>query len=157
MAYSDGSFPQRNPSSHRSPRRQLLRRRLRDQFLIITYTFLYRNCQVSMNAHYSFWKFWIRMLNLKSSLIKGGNRFKKGFFKMIFMIFFDNKEMNIIYLYFVNILYIYLRRNCEILKFFFWKTWKISAAAHQTSLFEVGTFVHSGSHRFYLNSIRFQI
>ena len=40
-------------------------------------------------------------------------------FLMIFMIFFDNKGMNIIYLYFVNILYIYLRRNCEIFKFFF--------------------------------------
>ena len=73
------------------------------------------------------------------------------------MIFFLNKGINIIYLYFVNILYIYLRRNCEIFKFFFSETWKISAAAHQTSLFEVGTFVHSGSHIFYLKSIRFQI
>ena len=53
--------------------------------------------------------------------IKGGNRFKKGVFLMIFMIFFDNKGMNIIYLYFVNILYIYLRINCEIFKFFFEK------------------------------------
>ena len=43
----------------------------------------------------------------------------KGVFLMIFMIFFDNKGMNIIYLYFVNILCIYLRRNCEIFKFFF--------------------------------------
>ena len=40
---------------------------------------------------------------------------------MIFMIFFDHKGMNIIYLYFVNILYIYLRRNCQIVKFFFEK------------------------------------
>ena len=54
-----------------------------------------------------------------SHCLKGVNRFKKGFFKMIFMIFFDNKGMNIIYLYFVKILYIYLRRNCEIFKFFF--------------------------------------
>ena len=57
--------------------------------------------------------------NILSGIFKGGNRFKKGFFLMIFMIFFDNKGMNIIYLYFVNILYIYLRRNCEIFKFFF--------------------------------------
>ena len=40
---------------------------------------------------------------------------------MIFMIFFDNKGMNIIYLYFVKILYIYLRRNCEIFNFFFFE------------------------------------
>ena len=73
------------------------------------------------------------------------------------MIFFYNKGMNIIYLYFVNILYRYLRKNCEIFKFFFFEKRKISAAAHQTSLFEVGTFVHSGNHRFYLKSIRFQI
>ena len=59
---------------------------------------------------------------------KGGNRFKKGSFLMIFMIFFYNKGMNIIYLYFVNILYVYLKRNCEIFKFFFWETWKISAS-----------------------------
>ena len=38
---------------------------------------------------------------------------------MIFMIFFDNKGMNIIYLDVVKILYMYLRRICEIFKFFF--------------------------------------
>ena len=61
------------------------------------------------------------MHTIAGQVIKGGNRFKKGFFKMIFMIFFDNKQMNIIYSYFVTILYIYLSGNCEIFKFFFAK------------------------------------
>ena len=55
------------------------------------------------------------------SQIKGGNRFKKGFFLTIFMIFFYNKGMNIISLYFVNIFYIYLRRNCEHFQIFFFE------------------------------------
>ena len=86
--------------------------------------------------------------------LRGEIVLRRVFLKMIFIIFFDNKGMNIIYLCFVNILYIYLRRNCEIFNFFFIETWKISAAAHQPSLFEIGTFVHSGSHSFYLKPIR---
>ena len=86
--------------------------------------------------------------------LKGGNRFKKGFLKW-FSWFFYNKGMNIIYLYFVNILYIYLRRNCEIFEFFFFRNMEDIGCC--PSNVTNGTFVHSGSHRFYLKSIRFKI
>ena len=56
---------------------------------------------------------------LRKTRLRGEIGLRRGFFKMIFMIFFFNKGMNINYLYFVNILYIYLKRNCEICNFFF--------------------------------------
>ena len=62
--------------------------------------------------------------------LRGEIGLRMGFFKWFSWFFFDDNGMNIIPLYFVNILFIYLRRNCEIFKFFFWETWKILAAAH---------------------------
>ena len=51
--------------------------------------------------------------------LRGEIGLRRGFLND-FHDYFDNKGMNIIYLYFVNIL-IYLRRNCKIFKFFFEK------------------------------------
>ena len=56
---------------------------------------------------------------MKRVILRGAIGLRRGFFSMIFMIFFDNKGSNVIHSNFVNILYIYSRRNCEIKKFFF--------------------------------------